>query len=466
MLAPQQFQRRIGATGAVALLAILVFFGALVYWQVFRTDLANANGNPRVLSAYSDPNRGSILDRDGNVLASSSAAGTREYNDADAAHVVGYLSAQYGSDGAELAFNSLLSGQAGGSWLDAFKSEFTRDSLHGLDVKLTIDPKIQAAAVSALGDRPGAVVALDPRNGQVLALVSYPTYNPAQLTTNGEQLFHSAAAPLLDRATQGLYPPGSTFKTVTASAALTDGVVQPNTPLTCPGQLVFDGFPVACTNAPQGIGTYPFSHFFAFSINAIFAKVGTELGWSRLLDMAHNYGFGSSFPFTLDTAPTQIHDPNADETETLLASTAFGQGQILTTPLQMAAITETIANGGVMEQPHIGLAALNGSKTVENLDSHSSKRIISTQVANEIRDMMVAVVTNGQADVGVSGIQVAGKTGTAETGVDGNSHAWFLAFAPAQNPTIAIAVIVENGGHGGSVAAPVAGKIIQAALGQ
>ncbi len=466
MLAPQPFQRRIGATGAVALLAILVFFGALVYWQVFRTDLANANGNPRVLSAYSDPNRGSILDRDGNVLASSAADGTRQYNDADAAHVVGYLSAQYGSDGAELAYNSLLSGQSGGSWLDAVKSEFTRDALHGLNVKLTIDPKIQAAAVSALGDRPGAVVALDPRNGQVLALVSYPTYNPAELTTNGEQLFHSDAAPLLDRATQGLYPPGSTFKTVTASAALTDGVVTPDTPLTCPGQLVFDGFPVVCTNAPQGVGTFPFSHFFAFSINAIFAKVGTELGWDRLLDMAHKYGFGSSFPFALDTAPTQVYDHGSDQTKTLLASTAFGQGQILTTPLQMAAIAETIADGGVMEQPHIGLAALSGDKTADNLDSHSSRRIISTQVANEIRDMMVAVVTNGQADVGVSGIQVAGKTGTAETGVDGNSHAWFLAFAPAQNPTIAIAVIVENGGHGGSVAAPVAGKIIQAALGQ
>jgi peptidoglycan glycosyltransferase len=466
MLAPQQFQRRIGATGAVALLGILVFFGALVYWQVFRSDLANANGNPRILSAYNDPNRGSILDRDGNVLASSAADGTRKYNDADAAHVVGYLSARYGSEGAELAFNNLLTGQSGGSWLDALKAEFTRDSLHGLDVKLTLDPRIQAAAVAALGQRPGAVVALDPRNGQVLAMVSYPTYDPAAVLTDGESIFKDPSAPLLNRATSGLYPPGSTFKTVTASAALSDGVATPDTPLTCPGQLVFDGFPVVCTNAPQGVGTFPFSHFFAFSINAIFAKVGTELGWDRLLDMAHAYGFDSSLPFALDTAKTQVYAPGSDKTESLLASTAFGQGQILTTPLQMAVIAETIANGGVMEAPHIGLAALNGNHVVENLDNHSSRRIISTQVANEIRDMMVAVVTNGQADVGVSGITVAGKTGTAETGVDGNSHAWFLAIAPAENPAIAIAVVVENGGHGGSVAAPVAGQIIQTALGK
>lgn len=464
MLAPQQFQRRVGATGAVGLLAMLAFFGALVYWQAFRGDLANAKGNPRVLSAYQDPNRGKILDRDGNVLASSAADGTRVYNDADAAHVVGYLSAQYGSDGAELAFNDLLTGKAGGTWLDALKAEFTRDALQGLDVKLTIDPKIQAAATEALGDRAGAVVAVDPRNGQVLAMASYPTFNSADVATEGEQLFDSDAAPLLNRATQGLYPPGSTFKTVTASAALTDGIVTPDTPLDCPGELVFDGFPVSCTNAPQGVGTYPFGHFFAFSINAIFAKVATELGWDRLLSMARAYGFGSSFPFTLDTAPTQIHDDDSKQTQTLLAATGFGQGQILATPLQMAAIAETIANGGVMEAPHIGLAALKGDDTVEDLDSHSSRRVISTQVANEIRDMMVAVVTNGQADVGVSGIEVAGKTGTAETGVDDNSHAWFIAFAPATNPVIAVAVVVENGGHGGSVAAPVAGQVIQAAV--
>lgn len=466
MLAPHQFQRRIGATGAVALLTTLVFFGALVYWQVFRTDLANANGNPRVLSAYNDPGRGSILDRDGNVLASSSADGARHYNDADAAHVVGYLSAQYGSEGAELAYNSILSGQSGGSWLDALKAEFTRDSLNGLDVKLTIDPKIQAAAAAALSQRAGAVVALDPRNGQVLAMVSYPTYNPEQVITDGASIFKDSGAPLLNRATSGLYPPGSTFKTVTASAALTDGVVTPNTQLTCPGQLVFDGFPVSCMNAPQGVGTFPFSHFFAFSINAIFAQVGTELGWDRLLTMAHAYGFGSSIPFTLQTARTQIHDPGSAESKTLLASTGFGQGQILATPLQMAVIAETIANGGVMESPHIGLAALDGSRVAQNLDDHSSRRIISAQVANDIKAMMVEVVKQGQADVGVTGIEVAGKTGTAETGVDGNSHAWFLAIAPAQAPTIAIAVIVENGGHGGSVAAPVAGKVIEAALGQ
>ena len=132
----------------------------------------------------------------------------------------------------------------------------------------------------------------------------------------------------------------------------------------------------------------------------------------------------------------------------------------------MAAFEETIAKCGVMVAPHLGVAASKVGKVVENLDSHSSRRVISTQVATEIRDMMVAVVTNGQADVGISGIEVAGKTGTAETGVDGNSHAWFLAFAPAQDPVIAVAVIVENGGHGGSVAAPIAGQVIQAAVGQ
>lgn len=466
MLAPQEFERRVRATGTVALAAMVLFFGGLAYWQVFRTDLANDPGNPRIAAAFSDPNRGRILDRSGNVLAESLPNGQRHYTDASLAQVLGYLSPRFGSHGAELAFNDLLSGRGGGSWTGALNAEFRRTGVHGLDVRLTIDPKIQAAAAKALGARKGAVVALDPRNGQVLAMVSYPTYDPGTLDTHGASLEKDPNAPLLNRATQGLYPPGSTFKTVTSSAALTAGIVTPDTPLTCPGELVFDGFPVSCYNAPQGVGTYPFSHFFAFSINPIFALMATKVGWGGMLSMAHAYGFGSALPFTIDTAPTQIFDPGTRESQTLLASTGFGQGQILTTPLQMAVIAETIANGGVMEGPHLGLEALNGSRVVQDLGGHSSRRIVSTLVANEIRDMMVGVVTNGQAiGVSIPGVPVAGKTGTAETG-HGTSDAWFLAFAPADNPVIAVAVVIENGGRGGEVASPVAGQVIRAALGK
>jgi peptidoglycan glycosyltransferase len=464
VLPPRQFERRISATGTIAVLAALLFLGGLTYWQVFRTDLAESAGNPRILSAYADPARGRILDRDGNVLAVSEADGTRHYTAGSAAHAVGYLDARFGSQGAELAFNDLLSGKATSSWSDVFNAEFARSRQTGLDVRLTIDPTIQAAAAKALGDQRGAVIALDPRNGEVLAMVSVPNYDPNAIATDGEALVNDPRSPLLNRATQGVYPPGSTFKTVTATSALENGVVTPETTENCPGQIVIDGFPISCNNVAQGTGTYPFSHAFAFSVNAIFAQVGVQLGWGRLTATAEKYGFGSALPFTLDTAPTQIHAPGSAETKTLLASTAFGQGELLATPLQMAVIAATIANGGVLESPHLGLEALRGDSVVEKLEQPTAKRIVNAGVAQTMRDLMVAVVDNGQANgVSIAGVKVAGKTGTAETG-SGTSHAWFIAFAPADKPTIALAVVVENGGRGGEVASPIAGAVLRAAL--
>lgn len=466
MLAPGHFERRVGATGTAAILALLLFFGALAYWQVFRTDLSNDDGNPRVLATFNDPNRGRILDREGNEIVGSTADGTRYYNDVTYAHLVGYLDARYGSQGAELAFNDSLSGKGAPSWQGAFDAEFRREALKGNDIRLTIDPVIQAAAAAALADRRGAVVALNPQNGELLAMVSVPTYDPGSLETDGEALLAAENAPLLNRATQGLYPPGSTFKSVTAIAALENGVIKPDTRVTCPGQIVFDGFPVSCSNVPQGPGTYPFKNAFTFSVNAIFAQVGVNTGWERLMETATRLGFGRALEFTLDTAPSQVHGPDTEETTTLLASTAFGQGELLATPLQMAVVAAAIANGGVVVTPHIGLAEMDGEEVVRKLGDGSSRRVMSEEVSRTMRDFMVSVVDNQQADgVAMQGIKIGGKTGTAEAG-DGTSHAWFIAFAPAENPTIAVAVLVENGGRGGVVASPVAGAVIRAALGR
>lgn len=466
MLAPGEFERRVGATGFVALGAALLFFGVLGYWQAFRTDLASNAGNPRLLAAFKDPHRGRILDREGNELAASLGDGTRYYGDASVAQVVGYLDARYGSQGAELAFNDILSGKQPASWAGAIDAEFRRNAITGHDVRLTIDPKIQHVAAQALGARKGAVVALDPRNGEVLAMVSVPTYDPGALGTNGEKLLADPNSPLLNRATQGKYPPGSTFKTVTAVSALENKVITPETSVTCPGQIVIDGFPISCNNVPQGTGTYPFRSAFTFSVNAIFAQVGVNLGWDRLLATAAKFGFGSSLPFTLDTAPTQVHNPDSKLTKTLLASTAFGQGEILTTPLQMAAVVAAVANGGVLESPHLGYEEMAGKSVVAKLEEPAATRIMSADVAHTVRDLMVSVVDNAQANgVAISGVKVAGKTGTAEAG-DGTSHAWFISFAPAENPTIVVAVVVENGGRGGEVASPIAGTILKAALGK
>lgn len=462
---PGRFERRIAATGTVALLGVFIFFGGLAYWQVWRTDLASGAHNPRALANFDDPHRGRILDREGNVLAVSLPSGKRRYTDASVAHAVGYLDARFGSQGAELVFNDALSGKAAPSFSAAVNAEFQRSAVRGLDVRLTLDPIIQRAAATALGARRGAVIALDPRSGEVLAMVSVPTYDPGALATAGDALASDPASPLLNRATQGLYPPGSTFKTVTASSLLENNVITPDTIVTCKDRVVIDGFPVSCSNVVQGPGTYPFKNAFAFSVNAIFAEQGVKLGWDRLLATATRFGFGSQLPFTLPTAKTQVHSPGSAETKTLLASTAFGQGEILTTPLQMAEIAAIIANGGVLLSPHLGLATMDGNRVVEKLESPSSRRVLSAGVAQTVRDLMVAVIDNGQASgVAMQGVKIAGKTGTAEISNDGTSDAWFIAFAPADKPVIAVAVVVERGGRGGEVASPIAGQVIRAAL--
>ncbi|MBA4180537.1 MAG: hypothetical protein C0506_08115 [Anaerolinea sp.] len=465
MLAPGQFERRVGATGTMALLAVFVFFAVLAYWQVWRTDLSDEANNPRVLASFQDPRRGRILDRDGNELAVSLPGGERRYTDASVAHLVGYIDARYGSQGAELVFNSRLSGEAAASWGAAIDAEFLRAGRRGLDVRLTIDPAIQRAAASALGSRKGAVVALDPRNGEVLAMASVPTYDPGALSEDGEALLKDPDSPLVNRATQGLYPPGSTFKAVTATSLLENKVVAPDTMVTCKDQVVIDGFPVQCDNVRQGPGTYPFKNAFTFSVNAIFAEQGVKLGWDRLLATATRFGFGSRLPFTLPTAATQVHSPEAKLTKTLLASTAFGQGEILATPLQMAAVASAIANGGVLASPHLGLSALDDNRVVERLGPDAEARVMTAEVARTLRDFMVSVIDNGQAaGVAIQGVSVGGKTGTAEVSSGGASHAWFIAFAPAEDPVIAVAVVVEQGGRGGEVASPIAGQVIRAAL--
>lgn len=468
MLNPAQFERRVRATGAVAVLGLAAIFVALSYWQVFRTDLAEEETNPRVLRSFHDPNRGSILDRNGTLLAESLPDGTRRYTDASVAQVLGYLDPRYGSQGVELAFNAELAGEVDPDdpWRAALDTELLREPASGLDVTLTIDMRIQAAAAQALGSRKGAVVVLDPRNGDVLAMVSVPTYDPGGLEENGEALLADPDSPLLNRATQGLYTPGSTFKTVTAAAALEHRVIAPNTKVTCPGEIVVDGFPISCSNVSQGVGTYPFSDAFAFSVNAIFAEVGGKVGWDRLIQTASKFGFGRSLDFALDTAPTHVVPEDAERSKVLLATTSFGQGEILVTPLQMALVAATIANDGVMARPRIGLSATAEGGQPRGLEGTSSTRVLDAGIARQIRDMMVAVVAKGQAagvDAKTVGVQVAGKTGTAETGRD-TSHAWFIAFAPAEAPTLAVAVVVEDGGRGGEVASPIAGQIIRLAL--
>jgi peptidoglycan glycosyltransferase len=465
MLNTGAFERRLMTSGKLAIVAAGVFISVLAYWQVFRTDLADEDRNPRVLSEYYDPLRGRILDREGNVLAESYSGGIRRYPDASVAHAVGYLDPSYGSQGIELAYNEVLAGREVSGWLGAFRAEFDRQRRRGHDVMLTLDPAAQAAAAGALGARTGAVIALDPFTGEILAMVSVPTYDPGNLGTFGEQLLQDPNAPLLNRTTQGQYAPGSTFKTVTAIAALATGLMRPDTVVECPGEIVIDGFPVSCRNTPQGVGTYPFRHAFTYSVNAIFAQVGVALGWTALAEKSAELGIGREVRFSLATAPGQLHGPESELDRVLLASTAFGQGELFATPLQLALVAAAIANGGEVVAPRLALAEVRGDTRLRELDAASSRRAFSSEVAAEMQDFMVSVIQAGQASgLDIRGVQVAGKTGTAEAG-DGTSHAWFIGYAPADAPKVAIAVVVERAGQGGVVASPIAGAVFRAVIG-
>lgn len=455
--------RPLRVAGIAALGVGFVFVAALVYWGAFRDDLRSDARNPRLAAALTDPGRGRILDREGEVLAETHPDGRRVYRTAAAAHVVGYLSSRYGAQGAELAFNDELLGRSGGGWAAAIRSELLRTRTHGLDVRLTIDLDVQLAAAAALGARPGAAVALDVRTGDVLAMVSWPAWEPESFPEMGPALLDDPRAPLLNRATQGLYPPGSTFKVVTAAAALTEGLVTPETVVRCEEAYVVSGYVVSCGNVPQGPGTYPFRDAFAYSVNAIFADIGVELGWTSLLRMARAFGFGEPIPFPLPTVASQVVSEGAPLTDVLLASTAFGQGELLVTPLQMALAAATVANGGVLLEPRLLAGVYDGERRTAGPPPTRGRRAVSPEVAAQLREMMIDVVAKGQANISVPGVTVAGKTGTAETG-RGTAHAWFIGFAPAESPRVAVAVVVEEGGRGGEVAAPVAGAILEAAL--
>jgi peptidoglycan glycosyltransferase len=444
----------------------LVFGGVLAYWQVFRDDLASEDRNPRVLAEFSNPNRGRILDAAGNVLAESLPDGTRHYLDASTAHLVGYIDPRYGSQGVELVANGPLSGEEALGWEGALEAEFKRGTPKGRDVRLTIHPAVQAAAAAALADRRGAVVALDPVTGDVLAMVSVPTYDPGSLATNGDALLRDETSPLLNRATQGLYPPGSTFKTVTAASALGFNVIEPETSVTCPGEVVVEGFEISCSNVEQGVGTYPFSDAYVFSVNAIFADVGANLlGWDRLEDTAASLGFGRPIDFELPTAVSQVRRADSPRTKVLLASTAFGQGEILTTPLQMALVAAAVANEGRVPTPRLIDAELEGETVVREWPREQPRQAMDAGAASILHQLMIDVIRNGlAAGFGGVGYTAGGKTGTAETGTDATSHAWFIAFGEQEARKVVVAVVVENGGQGGSVAAPIAAAVLTAAM--
>jgi peptidoglycan glycosyltransferase len=391
------------------------------------------------------------------VLVQTAEDGSRTVTDQSLAHVLGYSSFRYGTYGVEEVANAQLMGEAGLSALPAAVQSLLHEERQGGDVRLTIDLKLQRAAAAALGGRAGAIVVLDAHSGAVLAMVSAPAYDPAAIDRDFAALRDDPSRPLLNRATQGLYAPGSIFKTVTLASALQNGVVQPDTPADCPVQIVVQGATVTSRNEPHAGATHDVASAYQWSCNTEFARLGIAVGPAALRATAEGFGFEASIPF--DGLPVAVSRLETEpgflaSDEVALASTAFGQGQLLVTPLQMALVAAAAANGGRIPSPYVIQAPLKGLLPW--------RIAVDGRVAGQVADAMRLSGREGWArGASTPALAVAGKTGTAEA-PPGAPHAWYLGFAPAADPRIAFAVVVEHGGDGAGVAAPIVAQMLRA----
>ncbi len=409
--------------------------------------------------------RGSIEARDGTPLAFS-RAGKRVYPFGPAlAHTVGYASPRYGTFGLEDAFDRVLSAPPDTS--DPIEQALqiatgSHRPARGSDIITTLDLDVQQALVGALSPYArGAGVVLDPRTGAVLAIASVPSFDPNSLDADFPELATDIRSPLLDRATTGLYPPGSTFKIVTAADALDAGVVTPDTTFDDSGGLAIGNF-VVHNDEEERTGRQTLVGAFALSSNVDFARVALELGVNRWFAYAARWELGESLAFDLPAARDRL-PAKADVSPSILAQLGFGQASLLVTPLRMALVGATIANGGALPRPYLVRTIEQGERRLATRPETLGQPV-SPQTAGQVRDMMVAVVQRGTGTAAaLPAVSVAGKTGTA-TNPHGKSHAWFVAFAPAQAPRVALAVVIENVGYGGRFAAPVAQRVLRVAL--
>lgn len=440
--------------------------------------LQNHPANTRYLAEQARDDRGSIITRDGTVLAESRQASRGTYQrvypkHAFAAHTVGYFSARYGRAGIEAAENDVLVGgtRAFTTWSDVIDAAIGR-SVPGNDIVLTLDSRVQKAAEKALGGRKGACVVLDPRSGAVLAAAANPGYDPGSIDTDWKALSGDPDAPLVDRSCSALFAPGSTFKIVTLTGALGTGAAVPTDTFPGPGSLTIGGAPV--TNYEGGsYGKVDLMTATARSINTVFAQVAVKMGAPALVKQADLFGFNRDYGYEIGAKKSLMPDPSEMTTwETAWAGVGQPVGEHdspagpQATVMQMALVSAGIANGGQVMKPHV-VGAIRDSlgREVGATRPQTMTRATDAATAATVTGIMETVVSNGSGtQARIAGVRVAGKTGTAEVGKGKPTNAWFIAFAPADNPTVALAIMIEGGGVGGQVAAPAARPVLQAAL--
>ena len=460
-------------------------FGLLMlmlgWWQVVAADdLKDRPGNTQTLLADRLIDRGRILSADAKVLAASRAVrvhGQRQYQrvypqGSLAAHAVGYASSDVSvRTGIESTYNRYLSGSFG---TEPLLQRLGAKEKRGADVKLSLDTRIQEAAEAGLDGKRGAVIALDPTTGEVLALASFPSFDLQQAVSDFNDI-PQEGSPFIDRATAGLYAPGSTFKVVTATAALESGEFTPSSVFDDTGSYATPGGPIHNFDG-EVFGRHDLTEALTNSINTTFASLGDDVGASMMDETMTGFGFGARPPIDLPGDEVLVSGrredgkvlPNAEEGMDV-ARLAIGQERLTVTPLQMAMVASAVANGGRLMAPHLMTRIVDrGGSVVQTGGPEEIEDAMSATTAAELTAMMDKVVEEGTgtpADLSGVGVTVAGKTGTAESDDPNRNQAWFIGFAPAEKPTIAVAVVVEDtSGTGGFEAAPIAADVIRTAI--
>ncbi|HUG14507.1 MAG TPA: penicillin-binding transpeptidase domain-containing protein [Thermomicrobiales bacterium] len=472
---------------SVQLVRIQIVESARISSRVEETADGEFIANPRARLASLEARRGRIFDTNGVVLADTVLRddGTyeRRYPVLATAPLIGYFSPSlFGSSNIEREFDDYLSGARGGNpiaeWLDGILNAESA----GYNLSLTIDARLQQRAVDLLDGRPGAVILMDASTGAVTAMAGAPVFDPNRLYANlGQQdavelaaihaywqeLIADPNAPLVFRPTQGLYNPGSTFKTVTASALLDQGIATTGTIFRDEGLLEVEGRIIEEPNRPDPSQVdFTLEQAYAWSLNVVFAQIGLQLRGDAIWDYASRFGFGDAVPFDIDTSESQIAGSrDALNSLTLLADTGYGQGQILSTPLQMALVLSAVVNGGEIMQPFVVHQVIDEEGDVlTTFGNNRWRRVMSADTASAMRELLIATVEYGYSTgAAIDGVVVGGKTGTAELD-EGEPHSWFTGFAEDGDRRLVVTVIVERGGPGSQTALPIGRAMLEAAM--
>ncbi len=448
----------------IGLLVVLIFY--LSYLNVIRGTEITANPYNRRFQEYENQvRRGTIYDIKGHVLAETKISGDENIRvypfGRDTAHLLGYISERYGRTGLESQYDRYLLGMEGADRVSNYFNRLLDKEQQGGEITLTIDAYLQGMAMDMLEGRRGAIVLLDPVTGAIRVMASSPTYDPNRLEELWPQLISDKSSPLLNRAVQGAYPPGSTFKIVTAAGVLASKPDYAEKTFNCPGFLVVNGYRLDDTAVH---GEVNLIEAIAESCNTTFAQLGLDQGAQNFTRTVNAFGIMKDPGIGITVrSGTMAAAENMIPTE--LSSSAIGQGEMLVTPLHMVLAAAAVANKGEIMRPYL-VETVNDSRgeTLQQGSAHHWLTATTPEISGIIKQGMIDAVRIGTATAAaVPGYQVAGKTGSAQN-PHGQTHAWFIGFVPADQPSLAVAVIFENAGAGGTEAAPAAARLLSAAL--